>query len=338
MPHLHFRNASEAFRTFPFHTLHFFPEDTRNGRADRLGQPLIVTYEKPTERFFENPVRNPNPFFHLFECLWMLAGSNQVAPLSKFTSQIAQFSDDGKIFNGAYGHRWRNWFGYDQIETIISMLKTGPTRRAVLSMFDGRYDLGAESKDIPCNLSIVFGYRQFEDDLEMTVFNRSNDIILGMFGANVVHMSFLHEFIARASDMKVGPYHQISANAHVYHSSYEKLGVEGRDHMTPVQSYTYDRYNVSRPYPILLSNEPWESFLEDCSVAMKFPVMVNDWKTNWFRKVWEHVQRAFWLYKQDNIYKAMSVLDSVKDKMIQDVCQQWLMRIKVKRNERRTTE
>lgn len=52
--------------------------------------------------------------------------------------------------------------------------------------------------------------------LDMTVINRSNDTLWGALGANYVHFSFLQEYIANATGMAVGSYHQISNNLHIY--------------------------------------------------------------------------------------------------------------------------
>jgi hypothetical protein len=55
----------------------------------------------------------------------------------------------------------------------------------------------------------------------MTVINRSNDAIWGMFGANVVHMSFLQEWMAANLGVEVGNYHQVTNNLHVYVDKFE---------------------------------------------------------------------------------------------------------------------
>jgi hypothetical protein len=50
----------------------------------------------------------------------------------------------------------------------------------------------------------------------MTVCNRSNDLIWGSLGANVVHFSFLQEYLAACIGVEVGVYNQFSNNLHVY--------------------------------------------------------------------------------------------------------------------------
>ena len=50
----------------------------------------------------------------------------------------------------------------------------------------------------------------------MTVFNRSNDLVLGMLGANYVHFTFLQEYIANCLGVGVGKYNHVTNNLHVY--------------------------------------------------------------------------------------------------------------------------
>ena len=193
------------------------PTDSRAGTVMELDGPVITEYATPMQRVLWDAHRDANPFFHLFESLWMLAGRNDVSYLHDFNKKIKDFSDDSKTFHGAYGHRWREHFGFDQLEVVIAMLRKDPTtRRCVLTMWDPRVDLGASGVDLPCNLMVKFESRNRPGVLDMIVFNRSNDMIWGAYGANSVHMSFLHEFVAVCAGLSVGTYRQISSNFHVY--------------------------------------------------------------------------------------------------------------------------
>lgn len=262
--HFTFRNVNEAFegvvRGISDKMIPTVETPSRNGPVLQIPEPVIVTYENPRERVLFNQVRDCNPFFHLYEALWMLAGRNDVAPLKYYASTIDQFSDDGETFNGAYGYRWRHAHlrppaqetgneigGVDQLDVIVDHLtRMSGSRRAVLQIWNVEDDLlkigsdldfmkGKVSKDVCCNLSVMFSIREggFKElgfmgcegrsgppprikYLDMTVTNRSNDLIWGMFGANVVHFSFLQEYLACALGVEVGVYNQFSNNAHVY--------------------------------------------------------------------------------------------------------------------------
>lgn len=195
-------------------------QGSRNGDVLRLNEPLTVTYNRPWQRVLFNAERNCNPFFHLAEAMWMLAGCNDVKYLAQFVPRMKEFSDNGITFHGAYGFRWRYIFNLgDQLDSIIEMLRYNPdTRRAVLQMWDATRDLGIDSKDLPCNTHIYF--QKAGTGLDMTVCNRSNDLIWGLAGANMVHFSILHEYMALMTAMPIGRYHHFTTNPHIYIANY----------------------------------------------------------------------------------------------------------------------
>lgn len=260
--HLTFRNVNDAFRGLVTEfsqadiRKHYISRSTsRNGDVLYIQEPVIITYTHPRERVLFNQARDCNPFFHLYEALWMLAGRNDVAPLAYYNSNIANYSDDGKTFNGAYGYRWRHtdvndsgatpmssldeYNRVNQLRILINHLKTVPdSRRAVLQMWNVEDDLlkigpKNQSRDVCCNTHVYFSLRQVRNQpmqesdpisnwgkcvyaLDMTVCNRSNDLIWGLLGANAVHFSFLQEYMAACIGVEVGVYNQITNNCHVY--------------------------------------------------------------------------------------------------------------------------
>ena len=232
--HLVYNNVNYAFRNL-VSGIHkkYIPTSrlpSRNGEVLQIEEPVIITYRYPQDRVLFNQARDVNPFFHVFESLWMLAGREDVAPLSYFNSNISNYSDNGKIFNGAYGNRWRNWripsgdiwIAVDQLLEIADRLKRNPyDRRVVLEMWSVHSDLmRPQYRDCCCNLSVLFSV-QDNTYLNMTVYNRSNDMIWGTFGANVVHMSFLQEYMAARIGVKMGVYNQVSNNLHAYVDKWE---------------------------------------------------------------------------------------------------------------------
>lgn len=212
-----FDHYAENWDILPQHRV-----ETRAGIVERLDFPQTIIYTNPRDRVLINPERDCNPFFHFMEGLWMICGRDDVASLVHFNARMKDFSDDNRTFNGAYGDRWRYFFGIDQIESLICLLRTDPTtRRAVLSMYSP-HDLwsesrGAKSKDIPCNTHAYFQIR--DERLYMTVCNRSNDLIWGLFGANAVHFSMLQEFLACALGLQMGTYIHFSNDVHVYETT-----------------------------------------------------------------------------------------------------------------------
>lgn len=189
-------------------------EDSRNGMVRSLVEPLSTVYMHPTERVLFCPVRDANPFFHYMESMWMLVGRDDAKVPGYYAAQIKTYANADGSLDGAYGYRWFNYFGFDQVRVIIEQLAKDPTtRRCVLQMWDAR-DLTRESLDKPCNTQCMF--RVINGELNMAVLCRSNDAIWGAYGANAVHFSILQEFIAVSAGCRVGTMTQVSFNMHVY--------------------------------------------------------------------------------------------------------------------------
>ena len=187
---------------------------SRNGMTLELPAPVTTVYKNPAQRVLVSSARDANPFFHLMESLWILAGRDDVKFLSEFNKRMVDFSDDTKIFNAPYGYRLRKAFGQDQLQRVIDILTNDPnSRQAVCQIWDTE-DLNKDTRDKSCNMSIVFRMRK--QRLDMTVYNRSNDMIWGAYGANVVQFSMIQEYVAASLGVKMGTYTQVSNSFHVY--------------------------------------------------------------------------------------------------------------------------
>jgi len=206
--------------------------DSRNGKVLQLTGPTLVEFTHPWERVIFWPERDANPIFHAYEMLWMLAGRQDVAGVAHYVKRMATFSDDTQTLNGAYGFRWRHHFGYDQLDLIVENLKKNPNdRRQVLAMWDATssYDFeqlsdlqNQNSKDLPCN---THAYVAINPDgrLELTVINRSNDLVWGLLGANCVHFSWLQEYLAARIGVPMGSMFTLTNNLHGYLETIEPL-------------------------------------------------------------------------------------------------------------------
>lgn len=194
----------------------------RTGDVLELPDPVTVVYAHPTERVLLDPWRRANPFFHLFEALWMLAGRNDVEFLIRYNARFREYAEPNGLQHGAYGHRWRCHFDRDQLEEAVHALKKNSCdRRVVVAMWDPRTDLGAPVNDVPCNTQVYFKVR--DGALNMMVTNRSNDIVWGLFGANAVHFSVLQEYVAAQIGVDVGRYVHVTDSFHAYPRVFDRL-------------------------------------------------------------------------------------------------------------------
>lgn len=333
------RNVHEALPTAIAMLMqgdHTVERESRNGPVLKFDGPVTTVFEKPTERVLFHPLRDANPFFHLFESLWMLGGRNDVEWVAHYVKRMKEFSDDGKTFHGAYGYRWIHHFGFNQLNQIVSALKANPDdRRCVLQMWDARTDLGKQGKDFPCNTQAMFEI-DHEGRLNMTVINRSNDIIWGAYGANAVHFSVLQEYMAAAIGVPVGRYWQVSNNFHAYKATFDPLqdlAVEG----------------LTWPYGVY---SPWTPTDEQCQAEVKpFPLVntpINVWEIDlklflevgptpgmcdpFFTRVVQPMFYAHKAFKQKDWDAAFEIIERCAASDWRKACIEWLQRRKEKSN------
>lgn len=309
-------------------------QDSRNGPVLVFPEPVCVEYRQPCERVLFWPERDANPFFHFFEALWMLGGRRDVEFPSRFNSTFGQFSDDGTTFNGAYGWRWRQHFDIDQLVIIAKQLRENPNdRRSVLGMWDSSHDLGSSSKDVPCNLNVVFGRTQSGNGaLDMTVFNRSNDIVWGALGANAVHFSVLQEIMASLIGCPVGRYWQISTNMHGYLNTAEPLIEKLVSKAYPSnQAKLSDPYNAGacRPFPLVCAAGS-DLFFRDLTMFLSEDVDAIGYRTALFRKVAVPLYKAWVVFKDhSNPHRHKDALKCLLDCRAEDwklACSEWVRR------------
>lgn len=367
--HLTFSNVNDAFVgiVHGIHTKQIPTVETssRNGPVLQIPEPVIITYLKPVQRVLFNINRDANPFFHLYEALWMLAGRNDAAPPAYYASNMRNYSDDGITLNGAYGYRWRNsvvcidqvrcqelqfpdharhpvstiW-EVDQLQVLIDQLKQKPdSRRAVLQMWNVEDDLLRidSSRDVCCNLSACFSIRQEtlvdarpQDTasgllpivaryLDMTVFNRSNDLIWGTLGANAVHFSVLQEYLAACLGVGVGVYHQISNNQHVYKNNWKPehwldgLNVKKRTMFSPpILNYSKD---VHVTVPLVQSQEQFDkevpAFVEQ-HLAFEPQNGKDMWQEPFLMDVAKPMCHTFHMHKQRDYSAALEWISRIK--------------------------
>lgn len=343
-------------------------KESRNGPVLMIDEPILITYRCPWERVLFNPARDANPFFHLYEALWMLAGRNDVASVAYYASNMANYSDDGKTLNGAYGYRWRHAkaipnstdiVGYDQLDILVNHLKADPTsRRAVLQMWNVEDDLlkigkieplvkdrWLGSKDVCCNLSVMFSIREehnYERDLvitkylDMTVTNRSNDMIWGLLGANYVHFTILQEYMAARLGVEVGLYHHFTNNLHIYESNWKP-----EEWLKDAHIHNYGYHVGAGAEPTGIVSLVWDSERFEKETAqlvdlhdgrgdytdpIKFPTAV--WGEPFLENVVRPALNAFHHYKRKDLDSALAWAGSIIAEDWRIACTRWLERRK----------
>lgn len=311
------------------------PRESRNGKVLVMPGPVTTVFQRPQERVLFWADRDANPFFHLYECLWMMCGRNDVKGVAAYVPRMKTFSDDGEMLWGAYGWRWRSYFGFDQLRVAVEALRKNPDdRRVVVSMWDGKEDLikGQRGcKDVPCNTQLFLSVSH-NGAVDMTVCNRSNDMIWGAYGANAVHFSFLQEYVALALGRAVGRYWQVSNNFHAYEDTYQPL-----QHLGMVHDWDYACPYTARqvaPLPLNIDGVDATTFLEDCALLANEGVYVG-LRSQWMRQVAVPMLKAHQHFKtlkasEAKYVQTLEILDQVQATDWQRAGREWVNRRYVK--------
>lgn len=333
---LHVSRVQEAlFRGLDLLTSRGVRRDSRNGPVYVMPCPVVTIYDRPCERVLFDEERDANPFFHLIELVWMLAGSRDLRVLTKYVPRFREYSDDGGATqNAAYGHRLRHNAG-DQLRAAIWRLRRDRSdRRVVLEFHDATRDTFHEDpmegtdtratiyvgglgemyvgKDAACNLTATLQVHPVTGKLDMVVFCRSNDIIWGAYGANAVHMSGILEYIAAHSELEVGTYTQISVNYHAYVDVCDRLLAKwGGAARYDASSDPYQRGDI-KATPLVKPGESREQWDLDAEKAVA--CVLNDGlgmrevKTRFIRDVVGPMIGAHRLHKQKRTEEAIELL------------------------------
>ncbi len=166
--------------------------------------------------------------FMIAEALWIMSGDDTVEGIAKYAPKIAQFSDDGVRFFGAYGPRISQ-----QIRHVEDSLKKDPnTRQAVLNIWR---ENPPQTKDYPCTTNIQWLIRNGELHCVDTM--RSSDLWLGwpydIFNFTVLSACLALRLRNRGVEVeRLGVLHLNAGSQHIYHKNFEGINNCIRDRST----------------------------------------------------------------------------------------------------------
>lgn len=165
-----FDNASEAWQHQLKLVVEKGTEVSPRGKdtLEVLHPNLCVNMNKPNVLV---PERGLGYRFMAAEALWMIDGDDRVETIAPYNDNIAQFSDDGETFFGAYGPRVRQQEEY----VLQKLVSDEDTRQAVMTIWRRN---PPESRDIPCTVALDFKIR--DGLLNCHAFMRSSDTYLGL--------------------------------------------------------------------------------------------------------------------------------------------------------------
>lgn len=197
------------------------PQDGRDQPTKEILNAFFILHD-PRQRFvFSRPI---DPAFAMAEVIWMLSGSRDLGAIAAWNSRMRNYSDNGSTLHGAYGHRIRRHFGFDQLHKAYLALRHNPnSRQVIIQIYDTVHDFPSShgepvSKDIPCNLMIHALVR--EEKLHFTVMQRSNDLIWGT-PYNFIQFTSIQEVLAGLLGIDVGDHVRVADSLHIYQRHWE---------------------------------------------------------------------------------------------------------------------
>jgi len=306
------RNVNHVYPTALFHLQQpsALRRPSRNGPVIEYPTPVTTVYSCPGECVLFDPLRDANPFFHLFEFLWIVAGRDDVAFLHHFVKRIADYSDDGLTFSGSYGARLRG-----SITSVIDKLRASEDDRRAVAPIYWPSDVAYTGKDLPCNVAAMFKIRN--GAVTLTVANRSNDLVYGAYGANVVQFGLLLSYVAAALGRPAGSYYQVSDSLHLYIDDPKSRLV-----FESARLLTVDPYDSGEAVAMQLwaGNETREDWDRDLAQFFSWwdKGATKDTRPVGFRTAWwNHIASPLWNayaeYRADKVALALQELDTHPD-------------------------
>lgn len=189
----------------------------------------------------------------IHELLWFISGDTNIEylvknkvyiwsawPYKKYTKIKSYHQETLKEFNyrisndhefalkygdlgPVYGKQWRNFNGIDQLQELMTNLKTNPfSRRHILSAWNPQ-----EINNMalpPCHTLIQF-YVSENKKLSCQLYQRSGDIFLGV-PFNIASYALLTMMIAQVLRYQVGEFVHTLGDAHIYLNHLEQINTQ----------------------------------------------------------------------------------------------------------------
>ena len=151
---------------------------------------------------------------------------------------------------------------------------------------------------------------------------------MGCYGSNLVHFSFLLEYMAAMIGVPIGRYFQVSDSWHAYTSRWEEFGGFN-------EAPTPDPYDTPGVVPYPLIQNP-ETFDKELYLWMARPDLMHEsqFENPFFPQVAEPLWQSWELYKANDLDGAFEMVSMCQAADWRIACQAWLERIKAKRTKK----
>ena len=213
-----FRNANKAYE----HTLDLLITEGVDYDNTKALWNVGFYIQDPLNNHITNKQRNWKLEYAEAEWQWYLSGDRNIKKLGELYGKVPPIWErmadtDGNVMSN-YGWQWQR---NNQIDYVVGKLRENKTtRHAAISIYDGK-EYEQYRKDTPCTYAIQFHITPvtstlgLKDELNMSVFMRSNDIWYG-FCNDQYQFSSLQKMIAQRLDLDMGWYYHHAHNMHLY--------------------------------------------------------------------------------------------------------------------------
>lgn len=208
-------------------------------------------------RFMENKIlllnnRRYYPHIAAAETAWQLLGTKDAYLMNKFAPKLwGKFTNQKGEVETAYGYRWQNHFGRNQLlEGIEALIEDNTNRQIVISAWDPKTDgllnIGNQ-KNVPC--PVMFTLNIIDNKLNMSVFIRSSDIVLGL-PYDIMNYMFLYNAIRISlsinDKIENGYINFTLANAHYYKNQKDVVITSLRNiNNLNDEAFIYDDFSIN---------------------------------------------------------------------------------------------
>lgn len=231
----------------------------KNGRetTDRTGTGAISVFGRQVHYDLTNgfPLITSKRVYWkgvVYELLWFLNGDTNTKYLTdNFVKIWDEWSDENGDLGPVYGHQWRRWPSYkqvepdksekyimkgyaivgnnngklilykeiDQIAEIINQIKNRPDSRRLIVNAWNVGDLDDMALP-PCHMT--FQFNVYDDELQCQLYQRSADMFLGV-PFNVASYSLLTHMIAQQTGLRATSFVHTIGNAHIYSNHVDQV-------------------------------------------------------------------------------------------------------------------
>ena len=206
-------------------------------------------------------IRNISLSYMIGELLWYLQGREDVNFISKFSEYWRIISDDNCTSNSAYGNIVHERYQYDQLESVLNILKKDRNSRRALINFNVPNPNRRITKDEICTIVVQFLVR--DNKVNCHVYMRSCDLYTG-FPYDYIYFTCLQHIVAEELSLEVGSYYHTCTSLHFYDKNEDDMN---RINIYPLCQIR-DMYTLNLPI-MMRECDALTSFVENTAANRK---------------------------------------------------------------------